>query len=339
MRQSWVGICVSFQEYICAMKNISILVLNNAVAASIADSSYVFTMVNKFLSEKGKKPLFSIRLVGESKEIKLNNGLFVVYPDLVLDEATQNDLIIIPSIMGDTLSGTYLNKKFAPWIAKQYKEGAEIASLCTGAFLLAYSGVLKNKECTTHWQYANEFSFIYPSIKLVDEKVITDQQGLYSSGGSNAYWNLLIHLVEKYAGREMAIFTAKYFVIDMDRNFQSPFIIFHGQKDHDDAVIKQAQEFIESHYKEKFTVDGLADKFAISKRTFERRFKKATRNTVAEYIQRVKIEGAKKQLELGRKSIVEVMYDIGYSDTQTFRDVFKRITGMTPVDYRNKYKV
>jgi transcriptional regulator GlxA family with amidase domain len=319
------------------MKNISILVLKNAVAASVADSCYVFTMVNKFLTEKNKKPLFNIRLVGESKEIKLNNGLFAIHPDVVMEEATQNDLVIIPSISGDTISGTYLNKRFAPWIARQYKEGAEIASLCTGAFLLAFSGILKNKECTTHWHYANEFRFVYPSIKLVDEKVITDQQGLYSSGGCNAYWNLLIHLVEKYAGREMAIYTAKYFVIDIDRNIQSPFIIFHGQKDHDDAVIKEVQEFIEGHYREKFTVDGLADKFAISRRTFERRFKKATRNTVAEYIQRVKIEGAKKQLEIGRKSIVEVMYDTGYSDTQTFRDVFKRITGMTPVDYRKRY--
>lgn len=337
MRQSLVGICDRFRGYICVMKNISILVLKNAVAASIADSSYVFTMVNKFLAEKGKKPMFNIRLVGESKEVKLNNGAFAIHPDLIMSEATQNDLVIIPSIAGDTLSATYLNKSFAPWIAKQYKEGAEIASLCTGAFLLAYSGVLKNRECTTHWQYANEFSFIYPSVKLVDEKVITDQQGLYSSGGSNAYWNLLIRLVEKYAGREMAIFTAKYFVIDIDRNFQSPFIIFHGQKDHNDAGIKEVQEFIENNYKEKFTVEGLAARFVISKRTFERRFKKATRNSVAEYIQRVKIEGAKKQLELGRKSIAEVMYDIGYSDTQTFRDVFKRITGMTPVDYRNKY--
>ncbi len=167
--------------------------------------------------------------------------------------------------------------------------------------------------------------------------MITDQQGLYSSGGSNAYWNLLIHIVEKYAGREMAILTAKYFVVDLDRNIQSTFIIFNGLKDHEDEAIKNAQEYIELHYKEKLVVDKIADKFSITRRTFERRFKAATRYTVAEYIQRVKIEAAKKQLESGRKSVEEIMQDVGYIDIQTFRDVFRRITGMTPVEYTKKY--
>jgi len=146
-----------------------------------------------------------------------------------------------------------------------------------------------------------------------------------------------MHLVEKYAGREMAIYTAKYFVIDLNKNFQSPFVVFHGLKDHEDEEIKDAQTYIEQHYKDKFTVDQLASRFNMTRRTFERRFKKATRNTVAEYIQRVKIEGAKKQLEIGRKSINEIMVNVGYSDTQTFRSIFKRITGVTPVDYKSKY--
>jgi transcriptional regulator GlxA family with amidase domain len=136
----------------------------------------------------------------------------------------------------------------------------------------------------------------------VDEKMITDQNGLYSSGGSNAYWNLLLHLVEKYSGREMAIRLAKYFVIDLNRNVQSPFIIFDGLKDHEDDLIKKIQEKIERSYRKKLTVEELADEFNMSRRTFERRFKKATRNTVTEYIQRVKVEAAKKQLGI-RKEI------------------------------------
>ena len=319
------------------MINVSILTLKNAVVASIADCQYVFTMVNRFLEERGKERLFDVQLVGLTKEVKFNDGSFIIHPDKLLDEATENNLIIIPALTGVMTAGVHLNKDYAYWIAEQYKEGAEVASLSSGVFLLAFSGLLKGRQCTTHWLYANELKYYYPSIHVVDEKMITDQHGLYSSGGSNAYWNLLMHLVEKYAGREIAIYTAKYFVIDLNKNFQSPFVVFHGLKEHEDETIKDVQAYIEQHYKDKLTVDRLADKFNMSRRTFERRFKKATRNTVAEYIQRVKIEGAKKQLEIGRRSINEVMVDIGYSDTQTFRNIFKRITGVTPVDYKSKY--
>jgi transcriptional regulator GlxA family with amidase domain len=256
---------------------------------------------------------------------------------VLLDETVRNELVIIPALAGDMLSATHINREYGYWIAQQYKAGAEVASLCTGAFMLAFSGILKNRQCTTHWMYANEFRHYYPSVKLVDDKVLTHQNGVYSSGGSNAYWNLLIHLVEKYAGREMAIRTAKYFVIDFDRQIQSPFIIFNGLKDHGDETIISAQEYIEANYSEKLTVDELAKRFNTTRRTFERRFKKATRNTVIEYIQRVKIEAAKKQLESGRKSVADIMYDVGYIDNQAFRETFKKIAGMTPVDYMSKY--
>ena len=319
------------------MITISILTLKNATVASIADCRYVFTMVNRFLEEKGKKSLFDVQLVGLTKEVKYYDGSFSIHPDKLIAEVDENDLVIIPALTGAMVNSVHVNKDYIDWIIDQYKNGVEIAGLSTGVFMLAFSGLLKGKECTTHWQYANELKHFYPSVKVVDEQVITHQQGLYSSGGSNAYWNLLMHLIEKYAGREMAIYAAKYFVIDLDRNFQSPFIVFNGLKDHDDDTIKNVQEFIEHRCKDKFTVDQLAAKFNISRRTFERRFKKATRNTIAEYIQRVKIEAAKKQLEIGRRSVNEVMNDIGYSDIQTFRDIFKRITGMTPIEYKGKY--
>jgi len=294
-------------------------------------------MVNSFLEERGKQRLFNIQLVGLTEEVKFNDGSFVIRTDKLLKEATEDNLIIIPALDGIMSAAVHLNREYANWIAEQYKEGAEVASLSSGVFILAFSGLLNGKECTTHWLNANELKYFYPAIQVVDEKMITDQHGLYSSGGSNAYWNLLMHLVEKYAGREIAIYTAKYFVIDLNKNFQSPFVVFHGLKDHEDEEIKDAQAYIEQHYKDKLTVDQLAARFNMTRRTFERRFKRGTRNTVAEYIQRVKIEGAKKQLEIGRKSINEIMVNVGYSDTQTFRNIFKRITGVTPVDYKSKY--
>ncbi len=305
--------------------------------ASVADSRNVFATVNEFLKHSGRAPLFQVQLVALTQEVKLNDGLFSIHPDAVLTDIRHTDLIIIPAMSGDMMSATHMNRGYAGWIARQYKGGAEVASLCVGAFLLAFSGLLKGKQCTTHWSYANEFRYFYPDVKLVDEKLITDQNGLYSSGGNNAYWNLLLHLVEKYTDRKMAIQMAKHFVIDIDKTMQSPFVVFHGLKDHEDEVIRKAQEYIEQNYQEKLVVDQLAVQFNVTRRTFERRFKKATRNTVVEYIQRVKVEATKMQLETGRKSVNEIMYDVGYSDIQTYRDVFKRITGMTPVEYRNKY--
>ncbi len=305
--------------------------------ASIADTSYLFATVNELLERSGKAPLFRVQLVGIHTEVKLNNGQFLIRPDRLIDDVKHTNLVIIPSMAGDAVASTYQNRDYAPWISEQYKKGAEVASLCVGAFLLAFSGLLTGRQCTTHWAYANEFRYYYPSIELVDEKVITHEQGLYSSGGNNAYWNLLLYLVEKYTSREMAIHTAKFFVIDLDRKDQSPFVIFNGQKNHEDDAVLKAQEMIERHYAAKLTVDQIATKVNVSRRTFERRFKKATNSTIIEYIQRVKIEATKKQLEVGRKSIQEVMYDVGYTDVKTFRDIFKRVTGMTPNDYRNKY--
>jgi transcriptional regulator GlxA family with amidase domain len=339
MRHCLVGNCDISIAYLWRMVNISILVLRNAMLSSVVDSANVFRMVNEFLTDDGKAPLFDIKLVGLNKEAIFDGGLYSIKPEVHFENVAKTDLIIIPSLTGFISTSVYLNKDYCSWISTQYKNGAEVASLCTGAFLLAFSGILKNRQCTTHWAYANEFRYYYPSVTLIDEKMITDQDGLYSSGGSNAYWNLLLHLVEKYTSRAIAIRTAKYFVIDLDKDNQSPFVIFHGLKNHEDETILKSQQFIERQYKDKLNVDQIAAQFNLTRRTFERRFKKATRNTVAEYIQRVKVEAAKKQLEIGRKSINEIMYDVGYADIQAFREVFKRITGMTPVDYRNKYKV
>jgi transcriptional regulator GlxA family with amidase domain len=178
---------------------------------------------------------------------------------------------------------------------------------------------------------------MFPEVRLVDGRIVTEQQGLFSSGGATSYWNLLLYLVEKYAGRDIAIMASKIYALEIDRKSQSPFVMFNGQKNHEDQPIKEAQEFIEKNVTEKISVENLAVQFAIGRRHFERRFKKATNNTPIEYIQRVKIEAAKKQLESSSKNINEVMYDVGYSDPKAFRTTFKKITGLSPVEYKNRY--
>ena len=319
------------------MKNVAILVPETAVVEAVADPRYMFTAVNEFLKSKGKQPLFNVQLVGLSKEVKVADGIFSIHTDAILKNAKKPDLIIIPAVSGNLEHAIKLNQEFVPWIVRHYKTGAEVASLCLGAFILASTGLLNGRTCSTHWLFSNEFRTMFPDVELLDNRIVTEQSGLYSSGGAHSYWNLLLHLVEKYTNRELAILASKYFVLDISRSSQSPFSIFKGQKIHNDGDIIKVQEFIEHNYQEKITVDDLCEKFGIGRRTFERRFKKATNNTVLEYLQRVKIEAAKKELETGRKTVSEVMYDVGYTDTKAFRDVFKKVTSMSPVDYRNRY--
>lgn len=319
------------------MKKVAILVPESSVIQAIADPQYLFSAVNQFFSVVGKKPLFDVKLVGAKHAIQLNDGLYTVHPDVLTEDLKDAHLVVIPALFGDMKNAVAQNKQLADWVVEQYYKGAEVASLCVGAFLLASTGLLNGKKCSTHWGFGMEFNELYPEVELVDGSIITEESGIYSSGGANSYWNLLLHLVEKYTDRETAILASKYFAIDIDRESQAAFAMFRGQKDHNDEDILKAQEYIEQHFAEKITVEDLADRFAIGRRTFERRFKAATNNSVLEYIQRIKIEAAKRSFETSRKNIHEVMFDVGYTDTKAFRTVFKKITGLTPIEYRNKY--
>lgn len=319
------------------MKRISILVPQGAILGSVEGPYKLFSEANAYLERAGKGPAFQVKLVGLKKETPVGEGLFTVRSDITLPGSFTTDLIIVPAVHGDMKEALTQNEGFYSWITAQYKAGAEVASLCVGAFLLASTGLLKGKQCATHWIAANDFRKLFPDVRLVDEKIVTDEHGIYSSGGAYSYLNLILYLIEKYAGRATAIFCAKLFAIEIDRESQSPFIIFHAQKDHDDEQIKQAQIYIEQNYREKITVDELAKRFALGRRNLERRFKKATANTIVEYMQRVKVEAAKSSLESSRENVTEVMFNVGYTDPKAFRTVFKNITGLSPNQYRLKF--
>lgn len=319
------------------MKSVTILVPKGAILGSIEGPRQLLTGANQYAASMGQPPLFNIELVALSRETPLVKGMYTIRTDKMLKDVSKTDLIIIPAIDGELAKGIEENKEFVPWIVQQYNAGAEVASLCVGAFLLASTGLLNGKNCATHWLAANEFRKMFPDVDLVTERVVTDENGIYTSGGAYSYLTLILYLIEKYAGRAAAVFCAKIYAIDIDRESQSPFMMFSGQKDHEDEPIKKAQMFIEGNFHQKITVDELASMFSLSRRNLERRFKKATANTVVEYIQRVKIEAAKMSLESSRENVNEVMYKVGYTDTKAFRTTFKKITGISPVQYRMKY--
>lgn len=320
------------------MKHLTIIVPdgeNNL--SSIVGAYKIFSRANACWKESHNSDLFTIQLAGISNEVHFYEGLFTVRPHTFISAIKKTDLIIIPSLNHNYEKAVRNNQLLIEWIEQQYKQGAAIASICTGAFMLAASGLLNGKTCSTHWSAAGSFRSMFPKVKLQADKLITDEDGIYTNGGAYSFLNLIIYLIEKYYDRETAIFCSKVFQIEMDRNSQSAFTIFTGQKLHGDDMVKEAQAYIESKPGEKISVADLSSRFATGRRNFDRRFIKATGNTPVEYSQRVKIELAKKAFETSRKTINEVMYEAGYSDVKAFREVFRKITGMSPLEYRSRY--
>jgi len=320
------------------MKHLTIVVPDGPNNISSITGAYeILTRANDFWRAGGRTPLYKIEVAGVSVTNEFEDGLFTVKPHLLISKVDKTDLIIIPSLNHNYQKAMKGNTALAEWIALQYKNGAEVASVCTGAFLLASAGLLEGRACSTHWSVAENFRSMFPNVDLQTDRLITDENGIYTNGGAYSFLNLLIYLIEKKFDRQTAIYCSKIFQIEMDRYSQSEFIIFKGQKLHGDDMVIEAQTYIESMLHEKISVEQLSSRFAIGRRNFDRRFIKATGNTPLEYLQRVKIESAKRAFETSRKTINEVMYEVGYSDIKAFREVFRKITGMSPLEYRNKY--
>ena len=322
-----------------SMKRIIILFpqqnCNLSTVACIVGTVEVFTKANDYWKKQGNKPRYELLIAGTVAKEEFIKGFVWVKPDAHIAEIEKATLVIIPS--GAPVKNGNENVAMLEWIRKQYKSGAEVASMCSGAFILAATGILDGRNCSTHWSLTDTFREMYPKVSLSIDKLITDEKGVYTNGGAYSFLNLVIYLVEKYYDRQTAIYCSKVFQIELDRNSQSAFSIFTGQKQHGDEMIQKAQKFIESNIDERISIEELSTMFSIGRRNFDRRFIKATGNTPLEYAQRVKVESAKRALESTRKNINEVMYEVGYSDVKAFREVFRKITGLSPLEYRGKY--
>ncbi|SMC46781.1 GlxA family transcriptional regulator [Pedobacter africanus] len=316
---------------------ISVFVPQYGVIEAVTPAFRSFHTANEFLTASGKKSIFEVEYVGLDHYVPANNGEYTIKTNRLIKDVPETDLLIIPPAFGDILKGIHSNAEALPHFKRLYQNGSSIASLCLGAFLLAETGLLDGKKCSTHWAHINDFRERYPEVEVEDGAIITEHENIYSSGGASSLWNLILYLVEKFADRETAVTISKYFALDIGRDSQSQFAIFKGQRNHGDEEIQKVQDHIEKHYDNKISIASLACLINTSRRTFERRFKDATNNTSIEYIQRVRIEAAKKFFEATRKNISEIMLDVGYTDTKAFRDTFKKVTGLTPIEYRNKF--
>jgi len=318
------------------MKEIALIIHEEATLSTVTGAMDMLIHTNRLFELSGKPLPFKITIaVEKSNDHLLPAGPFASHRTFA--EISRPDLIIVPAFYGDRDLMLKKHHGIINWINTMYQNGAEVASLCSGIYFLAEAGLLTGRSCTAHWADMEDIVRRYPEVNFLSDMVITDQEGIYTSGGAFSSLNLILYMIDKFCGREVGIWASKMFSLDMDRISQSHFAVFKGQRQHKDDEILKAQTYIEQNHHLQINIDEIADHTNMSKRNFIRRFKKATHNTPFEYLQRVKIEAAKKALEKGAQNINILMYDAGYNDIKTFREVFKKITGLTPQDYRRKY--
>lgn len=322
------------------MKKVTVLAMYNTMASTVIGPMDVFyqagVMWNYFSGQK-ITPYFEVKLVtSNGKPFKCLGGVRMV-PHGSIHDVQGTDLIVVSSIL-DIDRTLAVQREAIDWLKDHYRRGSHIATICTGAFVLAETGLLDGKTATTHWGFADQFQKRYPRIELKPERLITDEGDLFCSGGYNAGIDLSLYLVEKYCGHEVALQSSKSVISDIGRTSQAPYAIFQLQKKHHDDQILAVQEWIEKNFDQNFNYDTLARKNGMSRRTLERRFKAATGETPLTYQQNLRVEAAKRLLENGKRSFDEITYRVGYEDSSTFRKVFLKQTRLRPSDYRKKFQ-
>jgi transcriptional regulator GlxA family with amidase domain len=315
---------------------IGIVAYKNCTASMVMGVVDILSLANAQL-QAGKKPWFEIEIVtGNGKPVKSFNGYSII-PTASIKSHARYDLIYVPGFLADPLEIISSEKNVIQWLRGQHKKGVVLAAACNGNLLLAESGVLHGKNATTHWSLKEFFEERYPHVHLTPEKIIVDEGDVISAAGVTAYNNLALHLVSKFGSADIAAYCSKVFLVDSGRKVQTPYLIFTAPKNHGDEEIKKMQEWIELNFEKPFTSELLLQKSSLGMRTMIRRFKSATGDTPLEYLQRIRIEKAKRFLETTSKTFSQITWDVGYNDISSFQRLFKVSTQLTPREYRNKF--
>jgi len=322
------------------MKNLGLIIPYDYKLLSIAAILDVFETVNRIYAENGQEAPFGIRIIRTPDQMKTDGCSFQGHHVRSVSSGFHADIVLIPSFTTTDMTGTLSrNEMYIPWIQRQYKNGAVVASFCTGAFLFAASGLLNGRIATTHVDACSRFSSVFPSVILKPGYVVTIDGRVYTSGGSTSTFHLLLRIVQMHCGNEMAVRIAKIFAIDMDRLQQSYFGTFTPNHDHKDDLVKKLQYNIEANFRKIETIEEVIRDVPSSRRNIVRRFKQATGVPPIEYLQYIRVESAKKQLERTGRNINEIIGDSGYTDPKSFRKIFHKIVGMSPLEYRSKFTV
>ena len=281
-------------------------------------------------------PVFDVQLVSSNGKAVACNGIPSIGVHGAMTDVKDVDLIIVTALVGHHHCRQELGK-IVEWLRQKHVQGSCLASFCTGAFLLAATGLLDGKTATTHWGLAARLQQMYPKVKVAPHRLIADEGTLLTSGGSHGAMDLCLHLVQRFASKKIAMQCAKVMVRDFESRFQSPYAVFLQEKNHCDAEIGAVQDYLESAYHLPCTVDDLAHRAGVGKRTFERRFKSATGISPNTYVQRLRVEAAKRILESENQTVEQITSNVGYEDPATFSRLFVKLCGVSPAVYRRKF--
>ncbi len=283
-------------------------------------------------------PAIEVAIVSPTRRARLRAaGGLELACDLTVHDAPQPDVLVVSALDPDVEAHLAANRDAVDYVRRVYARGADVMSLCTGAFVLAEAGLLDGREVATHWAFAELLRARYPRVRVAPDAVVVDHGRICTAGGATSFLPMTMLLVERLLGADVARAASRMFLIDVNKSPQRAYAMFASQKLHGDEGVLRAQRAIERDLSVGVSVEELARVASTSVRTFARRFKAATGNTPRDYVQRVRVEAAKRALEAGGASVAEVAAGVGFSDAVAFRRLFVAHTGLTPTDYRARY--
>lgn len=325
-----------------APRHVSLVALPEAAVSTLFG---IFDVLNAFalMAIPGVSPPFRIDIVGESAgPLELASGVPIDVRHAI-DQIGTTDIVIVPSVVLRTegwRKGRY--PRLVEWLRAMHERGATLCSACSGIFLLAETGLFDGRDATVHFLYARAFSQAHPAVPIHPERVLVIsglREELVSSGASSTWHDLVLYLIARCAGSTAAQQVARMFALQWHHDGLTPYIVFEGRIDHGDGDIEAAQRWLSEHFSIANPVDEMIRRSRLAERTFKRRFVQATGLAPIAYVQRLRIEDAKRRLERTEASVDEISWRVGYEDPAFFRRLFKRTTGLAPGAYRKRFRI
>lgn len=314
------------------------LVTPQSALSTVSGITDTFAIANLFARQMGRPDPFTCTVVTpDGAPITASGGVRLI-PHAAMHTVPMADLLILPAFVGDLRPRLREIEEVTRWIQDWYQAGGTIAAVCTGAFLLAETGLLDQKKATTNWLYARLFRKRYPHVLLDEDAMFIQDDRLYTSGASTAWLHLTMQIIEEVAGPEVSRHTGSVLLLDPNRDSQAPYRIPLPDKHHGDGAILRVQEWLDRHLGDPVIVEEMAQEAGLSERQFIRRFKAATGTTPIRYLQEIRIAKARTLLETTSESIAEITWSVGYEDVNSFRKLFRKHTGLSPNAYREKFR-
>lgn len=314
----------------------AIVAYKNCTSSMVTGMMDILSLANS-MTESKKLGAFDISIVSEDGEPVASFNGFPIPVAHSLRSKKIYDIVYVPGFLADPLQTISQSQSIIRWLQKQYSEGSTIAAACNGNLFIAEARILDGKRATTHWSLNDFFSKRYPQVMFQPEQILIDEGNVLSAAGVTAYMNLALHIISRYVSPDVAAYCSKVFLVDSGRRLQTPYMIYTTPRSHGDNEIVKVQNWLEKNYSNNVSIDSVIDESALGKRTLLRRFKKATGDTPIEYLQRIRLENAKRILETTNKTFSEITWEVGYNDSSSFQRLFKNYTKLTPKEYRNKF--